>query len=345
MIENKTHSSQSRRDFFKYLMLTGAALSLPKINAFSGTSIDVADESAPEFEYKYSTFSVEHLKEVNTWFGNLRSEGKLSTNKTFQSYIGGFIFNPDAYMLGAKSVIVFAVPDKIQSIIFNHHGKKYTLLIPCGYSDNGLTGPMLRKRIKKDIIKDPSKKLKGRLRLPLKTLAVRSGLAEYGKNNIAYVNGYGSFHALYGLLTDKELDDNWGPLKMLRLCKGCSICIKECPTRCIRESNFVIDVGRCITLYNELPDAMPGWINPKAHNALAGCLKCQFDCPGNAEGIKHINRIAEMSEEETEFILKEGKDKEFHAKIIEKLNPFPPAQDLAYFSRNLKLALPNAKPE
>jgi len=132
---------------------------------------------------------------------------------------------------------------------------------------------------------------------------------------------------------------------MLRLCKGCSICTKECPTRCIRESNFVIDVGRCVTLYNELPDPMPGWINPKAHNALAGCLKCQYDCPGNAEGIKHIVKLAEMTEQETEFILKQGQDKEFQAKIVEKLIAFPPAQDLAYFSRNLKLVLANTKPE
>jgi len=31
--------------------------------------------------------------------------------------------------------------------------------------------------------------------LPLKLLAVRSGLARYGRNNITYVTGMGSFHA------------------------------------------------------------------------------------------------------------------------------------------------------
>jgi epoxyqueuosine reductase len=35
--------------------------------------------------------------------------------------------------------------------------------------------------------------------LPLKSLAVRSGLAAYGRNNVCYVPGMGSFLELVGL--------------------------------------------------------------------------------------------------------------------------------------------------
>ena len=38
--------------------------------------------------------------------------------------------------------------------------------------------------------------------LPMKLLAVRSGLAKYGKNNICYINGIGSFTRLEAFYTD-----------------------------------------------------------------------------------------------------------------------------------------------
>ena len=334
-----TPTGQTRRDFFKLLMVTGAALTLGRKRLFAAKTDKPAETESAAFDYQYRTFSVEHLREAKHWFEKLRKNGQLSANKTFQSYIGGFCFDQRAVMPDAKSFIIFAVPQLLQSITFHHQGEQYDIKIPTGYVDNGITGAMLKSRIRKDIIRDPEKKLKGRVRLPLKTLAVRSGLAEYGRNNITYVNGYGSYHALYGLFTDKELDDNWGPMKMLRLCKGCSVCTRECPTKCIRTSNFVIDEGRCLALYSEVPGGMPAWIKPDAHNALIGCLKCQFDCPANAEGSLHIEKIAEMTEEETDLILKQGTDKEVLQKIREKLVTFPIADDLAYFSRNLKLVL------
>jgi len=334
----------SRRQFFKYLALTGAALSLNSIRNVAAQTTLKPDPTPPDFDYQYRTFSVEHLREVKEWFEKLQKEKRLSSNKTFQSYIAGFCFDPRAVMVGAKSFIVFSVPQHLQSIIFNHEDQRYRVMIPTGYTMTGLNGPMLRARIRKDIIRDDSKKLKGRVRLPLKSLSARSGLAEYGRNNIAFVNGYGSYHALYGLFTDKVLDDQWGPMKMHRMCRGCMVCRRECPTKCIPDSGFVINVGRCITLYNELPDSIPAWINPNAHNTLVGCLKCQFGCPINEEVSKTIHTIAEMTAEETDFILKQGTDKEYLKKIVEKLRAFPSAEDLAYFSRNLRLVLAAIKP-
>ena len=334
----------SRRQFFKCITLAGVALSLGNIRSFA-SKIGMPPDPAPtDFEYQYRTFSVDHLHEVKKWFEELKREHRLSDNKTFQSYIGGFCIDKRAYLPSAKSFIIFSVPQHLLSITFNHEGGKYEIRIPTGYAPTGLTGAMLRARIRKDIIMDPSKKIKGRVRLPLKTLSAHSGLAEYGRNNISYVEKYGSYHALYGLFTDKVLEDNWGPMKMHRMCRGCMVCRRECPTKCIPDSGFVINVGRCITLYNELPDSIPAWIKPNAHNTLVGCLKCQFGCPINEEVSKTINIIAEMTEEETEFILKQGKDKEYLKKIVEKLRAFPSAEELAYFSRNLSLVLANIKP-
>ena len=334
----------SRRQFFKCIALTGVALSLGNIRSFASKIGKPPDPAPPDFEYQYRTFSVDHLHEVKKWFEELKREHRLSDNKTFQSYIGGFCIDKRAYLPSAKSFIIFSVPQHLLSITFNHEGGKYEIRIPTGYAPTGLTGAMLRARIRKDIIMDPSKKIKGRVRLPLKTLSAHSGLAEYGRNNISYVEKYGSYHALYGLFTDKVLEDNWGPMKMMRLCKGCSICTRECPTRCIPTSGFVIDAGRCLTLYSELPDPFPAWIKAGAHNALIGCLKCQYDCPANTEVNGKIEKIAEMTEEETDFILRQGQDKEYLKRILEKLKRYPAAEDLAYFARNLKLVMANTKP-
>ncbi|MEE9378294.1 MAG: hypothetical protein V3V33_09695 [Candidatus Lokiarchaeia archaeon] len=45
-------------------------------------------------------------------------------------------------------------------------------------------------------------------RLPQKTLAVRSGLAEYGRNNITYIPGMGSFHRLTTLYSDFPTEED-----------------------------------------------------------------------------------------------------------------------------------------
>jgi epoxyqueuosine reductase len=341
---HRFQQGQSRRDFFKFLAVAGAVLTSGRIRATALAPATTPGAVSTRFEYQYRAFSVERLREAKAWFDYLKSEAMLSDNKTFQSYINGFIFDPRAYLIGAKSVILFAVPEQVRSLLVHRQGKAVEILIPCGYTVTGLTGAGIRKQIHADLIRDPAKQVRGRLRLPLKTLAVRSGLAEYGRNNITYVNGYGSFHALYGLITDQELEESWGPLKMLRLCKGCSVCIRECPTRCIRDTDFIIDAGKCISLYNELPDPMPGWITPGVHHALVGCLKCQFSCPGNAEGIRNISRLAELDEQETNFILEQGTDTTIRQRIISKLSLFPPAQDLPWFSRNLRLALANVTP-
>ena len=105
----------------------------------------------------------------------------------------------------------------------------------------------------------------------------------------------------------------------------------------------MVNIGKCITLYNELSDPMPEWIDPVAHNALVGCLSCQYTCPANEEGIKQIEQLAVITEEETELILNGGGDEKLWDSIVKKLNRFPSAQDHEYFSRNLRLVLANMK--
>lgn len=344
-MQNQNSNLYGRREFLKKLAVAGPAVYLGMGGIFtlakSALNLNLND---PEFTYKYKTVSVKHVKEVGDWFAKLKAEKRISDNKIFRGYIDNFVYDPEKVMPGAKSIIIVSVPFGSASVIFRKNGKKYKVIVPFEYWDNGLNYPKLKERVFNDLVKNSSEKMQGQIRLPIKTLAARSGLAEYGKNNITYVDEYGSFQQLIGYYTTKEMPDNWEPLKTLRLCKGCSICVNACPTKCFREDNFVIDIGKCITLYNELPDPMPEWINPKAHNVLAGCYACQWECPANKERKKDIKNIADMTEEETEFILKAGTDKKMREKIAEKLKLYPSVADFEYFSRNLKLVLNNIEP-
>ena len=341
--ENSYH--QSRRNFIKRITASGTIIFLSSDKLFSAIKRIDEEVAKNKIEYKFKTISVEHIKEVGRWIAKLKKDHSISENKTYRSYIDKFVYNSAEILPNATSLILVSIPQRISSINFHRKGKKYQILIPTGYVDDGLTYDFVKNELMKDIIKEPGKVLYEKVKLPLKTIAVRSGLAKYGRNNITYVDDYGSCHQLLGFYTDKKLEDNWGPLKMLHYCKGCTICIKNCPTKIISEEKFPINVTKCITLYNELADPFPDWIDPKAHNALVGCLKCQWDCPANDEAIKRIEKLADITEEETELILSKGENEKLWNSIIKKLERFPSAADKEYFSRNLSLVLANTIPE
>jgi epoxyqueuosine reductase len=330
---------RTRRQFLKGLTAAGAlaCFGTETIRPQSGKT---PAATATDFDFRFRTISTAHLADVQKMLAGLEKRGRLSSNQTYLKYIHSFVFEPPKTMADARSIIVMSIPQKLAKVTFHPDGKARDVFIPCGYTDDGLTLNDVQEAIRRKILNGRAAKLE-RSRLPLKTMAVRSGLAEYGRNNISFVEGYGSFHQLLAFYTDAALADQWGPLKSLRLCKGCSICRKECPTGAIREGeeNFVIDAGKCLTLYNELGDPIPSWIPAGAHHALAGCLKCQYPCPANEDVIGQVETLADFNAAETADILSGRADKPTQEAIAAKLKRFSSAQDYAYFSRNLKLAL------
>ncbi len=125
-------------------------------------------------------------------------------------------------------------------------------------------------------------------------------------------------------------------------CKNCSICLNSCPTGAIRKENFVIDVGKCISLYNEMDSDFPDWIPIDAHNALTGCMKCQFSCPGNKDVINKTLQLGTVTENETKAILNGTPSVELLENLTEKLNGFIPVtseEHFHMFTRNLSVLL------
>lgn len=334
----KQGKKQTRREFIKEASCLGAMIGLGAGRLFSSGQVKPAARPEPNAACQFRTVTVRHVPELKAWMDRLDQAGHLTANKTWRRYISSFQYAPPPELPGAHSLIIMSTPLKNARIVFNAAGKKSTVMIPSGYVDDGF------KLIDyQNMLYDRGVVAKGgklaRARLPLKQLAVRSGLAEYGRNNITFVDGYGSYHQLLAFYSEQQLEDHWGRLKMMPLCKGCSICLDECPTRAIRKSNFVIDVEKCVTLYNELPEPMPDWIPANAHNALVGCLKCQYTCPGNDDVKDSAWDLGEVDEAETAALLSGKMDKEMERTLKAKLQRIGGGDDLPYIARNLKLIL------
>jgi epoxyqueuosine reductase len=328
---------KTRREFLKTGtgMFFGIGSFLTLARSFPGNP---EQDAAPKL--KYASMPVSWLKRLQSDSEQIVNSGLISNQKTFRSYLEGRTFSPPEELPNARSVLVAAIPQKPVQIHFRWHGKRHAVLVPTGYTRGWFPMEKLKSFIKQRIVKNPSTKLIP-ARLPLKLLAARTGLGRYGRNNICFVEGYGSFHSLIAFFSDHEFSQSrWlKPIRPPRLCKGCTICIKQCPTGAISDHQFPINAGRCITLYNELPDPIPAWINPGFHNSLVGCLRCQFPCPLNAKIVNDRLELADLSEAETVALLENNPGPELEKSIRQKLNRLGLISDLSHLSRNLNLLL------
>jgi epoxyqueuosine reductase len=140
--------------------------------------------------------------------------------------------------------------------------------------------------------------------LPLKRLAVHSGLAVYGRNNITYIRGLGSNFSYTARYTDRVCGETrWAGAERPRVCETCTRCLEACPTGAIRRERFLIDNQRCLSYWNESGEPFPDWLPVSAHHTLYDCLRCQMACPMNAAQIRKIGRPVVFDEEETEVLM------------------------------------------
>jgi epoxyqueuosine reductase len=139
-------------------------------------------------------------------------------------------------------------------------------------------------------------------------------LAKYGRNNISYVPGMGSFLRLIAFYTDYPCEeDNWQEASMMEACENCSLCRETCPTGCIPSERFLIHAENCLTHFNEDEFDLPKWLQSDWHNSLIGCMKCQAVYPVNKPYLNKIETGPDFSEAETELILNKAS--------VEKLSP------------------------
>jgi len=176
--------------------------------------------------------------------------------------------------------------------------------------------------------------------LPEKLLAVRSGLGSYGRNNICYVNGMGSFHQLVVFYTELPCEeDNWQESQLMESCEGCSACLDNCPTGAITPERFLLRAERCITFHNERREDFPTWIDPSWHKCIVGCLDCQAICPENKNILEWVEEKGEFSQEETALLLEGKMLNRLSSTLIIKLTQLDLMEYLDVLPRNLSVLL------
>ncbi len=292
---------------------------------------------------KVSTLSADRLPELQEDIDRLDRAGRLSDHPTYRGYLGEMKFALPESFLTARSLVVMAVSSQPALVNFHLDGQAYPVIIPPQYYNDGRTREGLYGMVKQAVGWREGYRIESiSASVHLKLLAVRSGLGLYGRNNVCYVEGMGSMLALYGFLTDMELPDRWTEIRMMDACRQCRVCIKKCPTGALTEENFVIDAGRCVTLYNEVAGDFPQWLGRDVHSALVGCTQCQWSCPANREAVALVNQLEDVTAQETEQILQGSVDEATLTALAQKLRRFYPTsapEHVPVLTRNLRAVL------
>lgn len=240
-----------------------------------------------------------HLEDIEQEIASLFDSG-IVQRSLYQEVLDHWKYDYASECPEAKSLIIVAMPQPIIKMRLSWQGQPHEIIIPPTYN-------FKMDRLVIDLINkvlEPEGYQIVRAAVPQKLMAVHSGLSEYGRNNVSYIPGFGSYYRLLTFVSDIPCThDNWQAVKTMQACDNCHACIKSCPTQAINPERFIINIDRCLTFWNESAEPMPAWIDRGAHNALIGCLRCQTVCPQNAAPERAVIMDQPFSEEELTLIL------------------------------------------
>jgi epoxyqueuosine reductase len=280
-----------------------------------------------------------HLKELKRNSEKVYEENQI--DKTlFQKYLAHFDYNLPTLNFTPQSILIVAVQNPQFELTFHYNQKTISALVPPTYLYWNRDQQRVLQTVNTFL---HASRFQGNLvRLPDKLLAVQSGLAVYGRNNISYIEEFGSFHRLVVLASDLPCNgDRWTQPQLANSCPTCNACISNCPTKAIRSDRFLISAEKCLTYHNEQPNHIPfpKWIDPAWHNCLIGCMKCQDCCPMNRNNLLRREQGPSFSEEETTMLLHGVPSSQFPATLTQKLDDYDLADYLDVIPRNLRTLL------
>jgi epoxyqueuosine reductase len=288
---------------------------------------------------KFLVVSASHLSELKREIENRRDTGQFG-EEFVQQYLSRFEFTLPENLRDAKSLVVVAMPRPPTKAIFDWNGKEWSFILPPTYTAYDEKRLHVERLVAEAVGKE-GYKIATPL-LPLKLLAARSGLADYGRNNIAYVRGMGSFMRLTAVYSDMPCEsDNWQAPKVMERCKDCDLCRDACPTGAICSDRFLLHAEKCLTYHNEKEAAIPfpEWIKPEWHNCIIGCIRCQAACPENRPFLKMVGETAEFTEEETRLLLEAVPPEQLPAETVAKMKLLSLTDYYKELPRNLSVLL------
>jgi epoxyqueuosine reductase len=124
---------------------------------------------------------IDHLADLESAIRG-RHESGLFDEALYRGQLSSFSFDPPADLPSARSIIIVAVPAPQMRVFFRWQGNRVPIVIPPTH-----VSYTPRTESVQAVLATWLEQLGYRLakpRLPLKTLAVHSGLAEYGRNNM-----------------------------------------------------------------------------------------------------------------------------------------------------------------
>jgi epoxyqueuosine reductase len=287
--------------------------------------------------WKGRIIPISHLTELRESILGRYRQGFIEKT-LFQEQLSFMSYDQPSDLPGACSIIVVAVPTPQMRIICHWQGRRVSVTVPPTY-----VSYTTRTESIQAIIADWLH-FKGyhlvKAQLPLKTLAVCSGLANYGRNNISYVAGMGSFLQLVGAFSDLPCNgDQWQEPKTLYRCELCTACLQNCPTKAISKDRFLLHAELCLTYHNEASSDFPSWINPVWHHCMIGCLRCQTSCPENRALLEWFEDRVEFSEQETAFLIHGMPFDQLPEETVTKMKSLEINENYQVLCRNLSMII------
>ena len=299
-----------------------------KPNALSTSLLKAIEQEG----YRAKMVSVDHLEDLEKDINTFHQQGYFD-EEFFAQELSGFDFEIPDKIPGAKSFIIAAAPQPRVRVTFTLEDEDLACIIPPTYSY--ATDCQIEELLRLQL--EPAGYHFRKARIPWKLLAVRSGMAQYGKNNITYIAGLGSFYRLVAFITDLPCaEDSWGELHILNDCTTCDTCAKACPGGAIGAGRFLLHAERCITFHNERRGKFPGWINPSWHHCLVGCMICQKVCPVDRDFRQWIVEGPGFTAGETACLLQGATRDELDTETLKKLDQLSMTEYLDILGRNLQ---------
>jgi epoxyqueuosine reductase len=278
---------------------------------------------------------VSHLGDLEREIRNRHERGLLD-DRLYHEQLSFFSFAPPDTLPGARSIIVVALPVPQTRLHFCWKGSRLAVIVPPTYAGYSTTMSHVQATLASWLEPD-GYEVAGAL-LPLKTLAAWSGLTAYGRNNICYVDGMGSFLQLAGAFSDLPCSGPaWQEPRMLRRCDSCVACLRSCPSGAIVQDRFLLHAELCLTCHNEGAAELPAWVDPSWHHCLIGCMKCQSVCPENRAFLSWFDDRGEFTEQETAHLLERTPFDQLPDDTAAKLRNLQLNEDYRILCRNLSL--------
>jgi epoxyqueuosine reductase len=288
---------------------------------------------------RFGILNIDRVAELKRELETRLNKGQIDQD-FYRNSLERLELGPSLTFPEARSLILIAVPLTLTRLSFDYQGRHRPVQIPPFYVFKDKMAA-IRKAMGRSLGAAGNRIADARV--PYKLAAVRSGLARYGRNNLAYVDGMGSFFRLVAFYSDLTAPaDAWFRLSEMPECSGCGFCLGNCHTNCLDpdvDNRFMARAERCLTLYNEEPGEMPDWVGPWHHNSLIGCMRCQSGCPLNRSYIRDIPVSDTFNEAESEAILATPVFADLPQTLKSKLSRYDLEQYYELVPRNLKYLL------